>query len=1021
MMKNFNLTEWSLRHKQFIYYLIIVMFLGGIFAYRDLGRMEDPDFTIRQMVVSVYWPGATARQVEEQVTDKVEKKLQETPGLDYIKSYSKAGQSVIFVSLKEDKVAGSEVHPTWLKVRNLVNDMTNTLPEGTVGPFFNDQFDDVYGCIYALTGDGYSYEDMRQWAEKIRRNFLNIDSVKKVELLGVQQEKIYIEIETAKLAQLGISPTLVINALQSQNAMTPSGMIETNSDNVYLRVSGFFENVEDLKQMEIYVSGSSFKLGDIAQIKRSYVESADAKMFYNGQPAIGIAISMETGGNILNLGKNLDAETEKWANELPLGLELNTVTNQPTVVKNSIDEFVKTLAEAIAIVLLVSFLSLGLRSGVIVAICIPLVIAGVFVIMDLMGIALHKVSLGALIIALGLLVDDAIIAIEMMIVKLEEGAERLEAACHAFNVTAIPMLTGTLITCAGFIPVGFSEGSASEFVGSIFTVITIALLLSWFVSVMVAPLFGYHLLAAKKIEGRAALHEPYNTKFYRKFREILEVSLKNKKKVLLGTVILFIGSVVLFLNLNKEFFPVSTRPELIVEMYLPEGASMKATQREADRLAAKLNGDEEIESFSYYVGSGAPRFVLTIEPSIDNSNFAQFVLVAKNFDSRITLQKKIHELFATEFTEVRLHTKVLQTGNADPYPVMMRIRGPEIEKVRTIAEQVRQELSKNKDLESVDLDWNEKSKALRLEIDQAKARALGVSSKDLATNLQTFLTGVQIGEFREEDKTIGIVFRVDNVTRQDLNNIRNINIYTNNGTYVTLDQIAKITYEAEEGMIWRRDLMPTITVQAVPAEGVLGDDAAVAAYEKLETLREELPAGYSIDLGGSAESSTKAIGWLLKPVPAMVFIIITILMLQVHNIPQMIITLMTAPLGLIGVSPALLLFDKPVGFVVELGILALAGIIIRNSVILIDQINIHINDGEALWDSIIEAAITRFRPIMLTAAAAILGMIPLIRSNFWGPMAVAIAGGLFVATILTLIVLPAMFATWYKVEPPKKE
>ena len=1016
-MKSFNLTEWSLNHKQLIYYFITVIFLGGILAYQNLGRMEDPDFTIRQMVVSVSWPGATARQVEEQVTDKIEKKLQDTPGLDYLKSYSVPGQSIIYVSLKEDVVAAEQVHPAWLQVRNMVNDIKVTLPQGVDGPYFNDRFDDVFGCVYALSGDGYTYEDLRERAETIRRTLLTVPNVKKVDLLGVQAEKIYIEIESVKLAQLGIAPSDITSAVQAQNAMAASGMIETTSDNVYLRVSGMFENIDDLRKLPIRSGGRTFQLGDIAKIERNYVDPSTPKMFYNGQPAVGLALSMEKGGNILTLGQNLEQTTAQIKESLPLGLDLNTVTNQPTVVKESIDEFVKTLAEAIGIVLLVSFISLGFRSGFIVAFCIPLVIAGVFIIMDMLGIALHKVSLGALIIALGLLVDDAIIAIEMMIVKLEEGRSRLEAACYAYTATAFPMLTGTLITCAGFIPVGFSKGSASEFVGSIFSVITIALLISWVVSIMVAPLLGYRLLAitpadhAKKSTG-------YDKAFYRLFKRLLHWCLTHRHQVLTGTAICFAGALFLLGLVKQEFFPSSTRPELIVEMQLPSGASLQATEQEAAKFASRFAEDDRIASYTYYLGGGAPRFVLTVDPPLENSNFAQFVFVAKDLPARIELEKKVQTLFATEFITVRGHTKVIQTGASDPYPVMLRVCGPNHDKVRAIAEQAQDILSDDPHLTDINLDWNEKSKILRLDIDQAKARALGIDNQALATSLQSLLSGAEIGEFREKDKTVGIVFRVDSKSRQDLSRLKDLNIHIGSGRFVPLDQIAKIRYDAEEGMIWRRDLNPTITIQADTAQGVLGNDAATSAYERLKDLRSTLPPGYSIKIGGSAESSEKAMRWLLQPVPAMAIIIITLLMLQLQNIRKMIITLLTAPLGIIGVSPTLLLTGRPMGFVVQLGILALTGIIIRNSVILINQISQDIDAGEPLWDAIIDATVSRFRPIMLTAAAAILGMLPLASSTFWGPMAVTIAGGLFAATVLTLIVLPVMYAAWYKAEPP---
>lgn len=1015
-MKNLNLTEWALNHKQLVYYFIIISFIAGIFSYRNLGRMEDPDFTIRQMVVTVNWPGAAARQVEEQVTDKIEKKLQDTPGLDFLRSYSTPGQSVIYVTLKDDAVKGNEVRPIWLEVRNMVNDMKPTLPQGVDGPYYNDRFDDVFSCIYALTGDGYSYEEMREHAERIRRTLLGVSGVKKVDLVGVQSEKIYIEMETAKMAQLGVAPSDIMSAIAAQNIMTPSGMLETASDNVYLRVTGSFNNLEDLKTLPLQAGGHSLRLGDIAQITRSYSDPPDPKMFFNGQPAIGLALSMNKGGNILDLGASLGQTLVQIKQQLPFGLELDTVANQPDVVRQSINDFVKSLAEAVAIVLLVSFLSLGVRSGIVVALCIPLVITGVFIVMKVAGIDLHKISLGALILSLGLLVDDAIIAIEMMIVKLQQGWSRFDAACYAYKATSFPMLTGTLITCAGFIPIGFSQGSASEFVGSIFSVITIALLISWVVSVLVTPLLGYSLVKPAPA-GSVNSHELYNTRFYRLFKQILNWCLFHRKKVLLFTVVCFLGSVFLMGRVKQEFFPESIRPELIVDMRLPQGASLQATEQEATRFVQRLNADADLINYSYYVGKGAPRFVLTAEMVFPNSNFAQFIFVAKDVPSRDKLAKKAKELLAAEFPQVRGNIKFLKTGPSHPYPVMLRVTGYEHDRVREIAGQVLDHIAANPIITEVNLDWNEKSKALRLDIDQDKARVLGIDSRTLAANLQAMLSGSAISEFRERDKTINIVFRLGPGSRSDLSRLKDLNIHTGGGRFVPLDQIAKISYTAEEGLIWRRDLKPAITVQANTVEGIMGNNATKEIYESLADFRSSLPPGYSIAIGGALESSLKASGWILQPVPVMFVMIITLLMLQLHNIPKMLLTLFTAPLGLIGVSVSLLVTGRPMGFVVQLGILALSGIIMRNSVILIDQIEQHLNAGETLWEAIVNAAVTRFRPIMLTAAAAILGMLPLMSNVFWGPMAVAIAGGLFVATILTLLVLPAMYAAWYKAQP----
>lgn len=1012
-MKRVNLTEWALNHKQLVYFFVILTFISGIYSYRQLGRMEDPDFVIRQMIVSVAWPGASARQVEEQVTDKIEKKLQDTPGIDYLKSYSQPGKAVIYVTLK-DSVNEKDVRPTWLEVRNMVNDIKSTLPQGVIGPSFNDRFDDVFGCIYALTSDGYSYEEMREKAEQIRRTLLGVKSVKKVDLIGVQPERIYIEMESSKLAQLGIDPNVIISAVKTQNTMNPSGMVETSSDNVYLRVSGIVDDLTALRNLPIRVNERTFRLGDVAKVERSYIEPMEPKMYVNGQPAIGLAVSMEKGGNILTLGESLDKTVQRLQKELPLGLELNQVLYQPEIVKSSIGEFVKSLWEAIVIVLVVSFLSLGVRSGIVVALCIPLVIAGIFVGMQIMGIDLHKVSLGALIIALGLLVDDAIIAVEMMTVKLEQGWNRFDAACYAYTATAFPMLTGTLITCAGFIPIGFSKGSASEFTSSIFTVVTIALLLSWFVSVLVTPLLGYKLIKPKHMAEENK--DVYDSKFYRLFRRALNWCLEHRKLVLSITAACFIGSIGLLNFVKQEFFPPSVRTEIIVELTLPEGSSITATEQDAQKFAQSIAGDSDIASYSYYVGQGAPRFVLTSDPRLPASNYAQFVIVAKDLQARAALENKINKLFAEQFENVRGHVKLIQTGPPSPYPVMLRVSGYDHETVRAIAQQVTDVMVNNPKLSHVNWDWNEKNKVMHLSIDQDKARALGVDSQNLALSLQMQLSGATVAEFYEGDKTVNIVYRLDSQNRTDLSAVKSLPVHIGSGKFVPLEQIAVISYDAEEGLIWRRDLKPTITIQAEVLPGITGNDATKQVYGELKSLRDNLPAGYSIDIGGSLERSKSSMEFLLQPVPVMIVLIVILLMFQLQKMSLMVLTLLTAPLGIIGVSLSMLLTLRPMGFVAELGILALSGMIIRNSVILIDQIEQHIKAGEAPWEAIINSAVLRFRPIMLTAAAAILGMVPLIPSTFWGPMAVAIAGGLLGATILTLLVLPTMYAVAFKVK-----
>lgn len=1010
-MKGFNLTEIALKNKSLVYYFIIVTFIMGIFSYENLGRMEDPDFVIRQMVVSVAWPGASAREVEEQVTDKLEKKLQDIPGLDYLESKSYPGKAVIYVTLVEDFPKES-IKSSWFNARNLVNDIKGDLPEGVVGPFFNDSFDDVFGSIYALTGDGYSYEEMRVEAERIRRTLLNLDNVKKVELIGEQSEKIYVEVETSKLAQLGISPDLIASVLKNQNAMNPAGMVETQTDDVYMRVTGQFDSVEAIQNLAIRANGKTFRLGDIATVERKYVEPAEPKMYFNGQPAIGIALSMSEGGNILKLGDDLSKTVDQISKDLPLGLELNQVSNQPKVVKDSIGEFVRTLLEAIAIVLLVSFLSLGVRTGLVVAGCIPLVIAGVFLAMYMLNISLHKVSLGALIIALGLLVDDAIIAVEMMAVKLEQGYERFEAACYAYTVTAVPMLTGTLITCAGFIPVGFSKGMSAEFTSSLFPVISIALIISWIISVMVAPLFGYYLIRVKVHQEDK---DPYQSKFYKFFRNLLTWCLRHRVLVIGCTIVCFIGSIGLLKFVKQEFFPPSTRPEIIVSLTLPEGASMKATDMTANRFAAMLDGLDGIENYSYYAGEGSPRFVLTMTPELPATNFAQFIVVAKDNEAREKLITKFQQSFSEEFSNVIGNIRLIQTGPPAEYPVMFRVSGYEHEKVREIADEVSNIMVTNDKVKEVKFNWKEKSKVMHLDLDQDKLRNLGIDAKTFSLSLQTQLSGAAIAEYYEGDKTVDIVFRMSSDAREDLSKIKDMPIYIGN-RYVPLEQIAKVSYSAEEGKIARRDLKPTITLGANIINGVTGNDVANEILQKIKGIQENLPPGYTIESAGALESSDKSIEFMMVPIPAMIIVIITLLMFQLKRMSLMFITLMTAPLGIIGVATSMLITNQSMGFVAELGVLALSGMIIRNSVILIDQIEKHIADGEDPWHAIIDSAILRFRPIMLTAAAAILGMIPLMRSNFWGPMAVAIAGGLFCATVLTLLVLPTMYAAWFKVK-----
>ena len=1007
-----NLTELSLRHRALVWYFIIVFAVGGIFAYNALGRMEDPAFTIRQMVISAAWPGASAEEMQEQVTDKLERRFQDTPGLKQIHSETRAGQTTIYVQLRDD-VDASEIRPTWRDVRNFGEDVKRDLPDGVYGPFYNDRFDDVYGSVYAITGADYSDEELRSMAEDARRRILAVPSVQKVELIGVQSERVYVEIALERLAQLGIPPTAITDALAAQDAMATSGSIETESDTVQLRASGVFENIEDIRALPIAANGKIFRLGDIASVERKAVDPSEPRMLYNGAPAVGIAVSMEAGGNILALGENLKELTAAIQQDLPLGAELHEVSNQPAVVQHSIHDFVETLALAILIVLAVSFLSLGLRTGLVVAGCIPLVLAGTFVAMYMLGIDLHKVSLGALIISLGLLVDDAIIAVEMMSVQLERGMGRFDAACYAFTQTAKPMLTGTLITCAGFIPVAFSKGMASEFCAALFPVIGIALVLSWIVSVMVAPLFGYYLIRVKKMEE--GVHDPYTSPFYRLFRRVLTAFLAHRAIVLVGTVLLFAVSLAAFPHIKQTFFPPSLRPELLVRLTLPQGASIQATTAEADRLTAILAAhSDKIQNYAAYIGRSTPRFVLTVDPKADAANSAQFVITANDTAAREELAAVIAAARSDKLSGVRVTTQYIQTGPPADFPIMLRVSAPTTDEVRRVAEEVAAITAADPAATNVHLDWTEKSKTVRIDFDKDKLKLYGISAKAVKQMLYTELTGAQAAEFYTGDRNIGIVLRLAERDRTNIERLGELPIATAGGS-VPLAQIAHLSYGAEDGFIKRYNLRPSIMVQAEVREGE-GNDAALRIYKATEELRRSLPAGTTIETAGALADSADSMHYLMQPLPAMIFIIMTLLMLQLGSMGKMTLTLLTAPMGLIGVAFAMLVTDSALGFVAYLGVLALFGMIIRNSVILIDQIKKHEEAGEQPMDAIIDSAVLRFRPIMLTAAAAILGMLPLMRSIFWGPMAVAIAGGLIVATVLTLLVLPVMYAVAYRVK-----
>ena len=1020
-MKKFNLADWALRHKSIIYYFIAVLLTFGIFSFTHMGRMEDPDFTMRTMVVGVSWPGASPQQMSDQVTDKLEEKLRDLPGVDYTKSFTDGSKSVIYINLKED-LPSNKIRPAWEEARNMINDEWKSLPSGVQGPSINDRFDDVYGTIYALSGDEFSYEEKRQQAEDLKRQLLSVPNVKKITLIGVQEKSLDVTINKDKLASYQVSTQQLLTALKQQSAMVPAGMVNTDTNNVYLRINGVFDSVDAVKNMPVRINNQTIRLGDIANVTMTYKDPSSPQFYYEGKPAIGIAISMDTGANNIEFGKAIDTKLKELKTTIPAGLSLDQVSNQPHIVKESIGDFSQSLFEAIAIVLLVSFASLGIRTGIVVALTIPVVVSTTFVLMYENGIYLHKVSLGALILALGLLVDDAIIVVEMMSVKLEEGFNHWRAATFAYESTAFPMLSGTLITCAGFLPLALAEGMVAEFTKSLSIVVFMALILSWIASVLVSPVLGYKIIEnkAEKPESewtrRDHIMHRLKTVFYARFESLLHWALGHHKAVLLLTLGAFILSLLSFPLIKQEFFPSSTRNEIIVSMQFPQSSSIDYTQSQAKSLNALLKDNEHIDHFTTYVGEGSPRFVLTLEPELPRANFMQTIIVTKSLENRDALFKDLQDQLNNQYPSALINMQFVQIGPPSKYPVMLRVSGPDASEVKTIANDVKAKMQGDKDLHNIAFDWPDTEPVAQVHIDPDKARLLGINSYAVSLHLQSLLSGTKSGEYYEGNQTIPVTFRLGGNENHNLSALSSLPIQTGNGSYVPLSQIATISMSQEEGIIWHRNMMPTISIHANVGPGVLGNAKTKEIYNKLAEYRQYLPTGYTIDLDGSAEKSVTAVQKLLVPMPIMIFAIMTILMFQLKKIALMFMALFTAPLGLIGVVLALNITRTPLGFMAILGIIALSGMIIRNSIILLDQIEIHRAEGQSAREAIINSATLRFRPIMLTAIAAILGMIPLMGSVFWSPLAIAFSGGLLVATILTLIVLPVMYATWYKVK-----
>ncbi|MBC3936528.1 efflux RND transporter permease subunit [Undibacterium sp. CY7W] len=1024
--RGFNLSRWALEHIPLTRYLIVVLLLGGIFSYSKLGQDEDPPFTFRAMVVRAIWPGASALQMADQVTDKLEKKLQETPYIDKIRSYSKPGETVIILQLRES-TPPKETPQAWYQVRKKIGDIKSTLPAGVIGPFFNDEFGDTYGSIFALSGDGFTYEEVKEYADFVRQQFLRIPSVSKVELFGVQDEKINIVFSHQKFAQLGVSFDAIVSQINSQNGVEGTGVLTTSTDNLQVRVSGALMTVKDLENLQLRANGTTFRLGDFATVKREYKNPPQDKMRFNGKEVVGLGISMEKGGNIIDLGKNLQAEVGNLKAKLPVGIELEQVTNQPDAVKASVGEFVHTLIEAVVIVLAVSFLSLGLHTkplrldiwpGLVVGLTIPLVLAITFLFMHILDIDLHKISLGALIIALGLLVDDAIIAVEMMVRKMEEGFSRFDAATFAYTSTAMPMLTGTLITAAGFLPIGLAKSAAGEYTFSMFSVNALALVISWLAAVLFTPYLGYLLLKTKAHAIGDHSHEIFDSPFYSRFRRVVNWCVEWRKTTIMVSLGVFGLGVFGFKFIEQQFFPDSSRPELMVEMWLPEGSAFKATEAQVKKFEAFIQKQDGVESVTSYVGTGSPRFYLPLDQIFPQTNVSQIVVLPKDLKTREALRLKIVDAFKTEFPEVRGRVKLLPNGPPVPYPVQFRVTGLEVAKVREIADQVKEVMRANPNTVGVNDNWNESVKVIRIDLDQDKLRALGVTSQAVMRVTNTVLSGTTVGQFRDGNKLIDMVVRQPVNEAATIEALRVVNVPTAAGKAVPLSQLAKIGLVWEPGVVWREGREWAVTVQSDVADGIQGPTVSSQIAPKLKDLQAALPAGYKVELAGAAADSGKAQQSIAANVPLVIFIIFTLLMLQLHSFSRSLLVFLTGPLGVAGAAMALLLLHRPFGFVAQLGVIALFGMIIRNSVILIDQIEHDIQEGVPAWDAIVESAVRRFRPIILTAAAAVLAMIPLSRSVFWGPMAVAIMGGLIIATALTLLFLPALYAIWFRVKKP---
>ncbi|AMK76963.1 MULTISPECIES: efflux RND transporter permease subunit [Methylomonas] len=1036
MKSGFNLSEWSLRHPALVLYAMLTLTLVGMLSYTRLGQSEDPPFTFKVMVIRTGWPGASAQEVEQQVTDKLEKKLQEVPWLDNLRSYSRPGESLIFLSAK-DSTPADQVPDIFYQARKKVGDIAYTLPNGIEGPTFNDEFGDVYGNLYALTGDGYDYAELKRHAETVRAELLRMNDVAKVDFFGEQKQRIYVELSNAKLATIGVDIATLLRTLQAQNLVTGSGSFDSENEHIRIAVTGRYDRLEELRDVRFRANNNEFRLGDVAKISRGFEDPPKDRVRYKGRDALLIGVSMRAGGDIIKLGRDLDQAVTTTQAQLPVGLELHTVSSQPKAVQRSVNEFAKALTEAVVIVLGVSLLSLGLRTGIVVAITIPVVLAVTFWLMHLFGVGLHKISLGALILALGLLVDDAIIAVEMMASKMEQGWDRTRAAAFAYTSTAMPMLSGTLVTAAGFLPIATAESSTGEYTRSIFQVVVIALLVSWFAAVVFVPYLGYRLLPdlskgqeqesgwtrfwarlLKKPQSeqpKQHAHDLYQTPFYLRFRKLVAACVVHRWLVIFLTIAMFVTAIFGFKFVQQQFFPDSTRPELIVDLRLAEGVSYVATEADVKKLEAWLDKQSGIDNYVAYVGNGSPRFYLPLDQQLPQRSFAQFVILTNGPTEREQLRDKLIQLFEQDFPDMRGSVLRLENGPPVGFPVQFRVSGPDLLTLRTIAHQVADVMRANPYPSNVQLDWEEPVKVVRVNVEQSKARLLGISSSDIANIVNGALQGLYVTEFREGIERIDLLVRGAEAERKHLSRLQNLMIPIPGGRSVPLSQVAELDYGFEEGLIWRRNRVPTVTVRANLYGNMQAPMVSAQIEEQLADIKRQLPPGYRLETGGAVEESAKGGDSVAAGMPLFFLTVLTVLMIQLQSFSRMALVLLTAPLGLIGVTLFLLIFQQPFGFVAMLGTIALSGMIMRNSVILVDQIDQDKLAGRSDFDAIVDSTVRRFRPIVLTAAAAILAMIPLTHSAFFGPMAVAIMGGLTVATVLTLLFLPALYAAWFRI------